>query len=266
LSVPPLLVCALAASLYALGGRGRHRVWRETSFYAGVASVLIVLEPPFDNWADTSFALHMTQHVVLLTVSAPLLVLGRPWPRLWIAFPLQSRRAVARALAGSRSFRVVGRTVSRPAVAFALMTAALAVWHVPSLYDAAVRSESVHILEHVCFLATALLFWGALLEAPPVRARTDDLHRAAWFGAALLPSWILAIVLAYATTPLYGAYASLAHRPGGLSALADQQLAAGVMWVPGSLAYLIAGIYFFYRWLEPAKPAAEPRHEELSWT
>jgi putative membrane protein len=266
LSVPPLLVCALAASLYALGGRGRHRVWRETAFYAGVASVLIVLEPPFDNWADTSFALHMTQHVVLLTVSAPLLVLGRPWPRLWIAFPLRSRRAVARALARSRSFRVVGRTVSRPAVAFVLMTAALAVWHVPSLYDAAVRNEGVHILEHVCFLATALLFWGALLEAPPVRARTDDLHRAAWFGAALLPSWILAIVLAYASTPLYGAYVSLAHRPGGLSALADQQLAAGVMWVPGSLAYLIAGIYFFYRWLEPAKPAAEPRHEELSWT
>jgi putative membrane protein len=266
LSVPPLLVCALAASLYALGGRGRRRVWRETAFYSGVASVLIVLEPPFDNWADTSFALHMTQHVVLLTVSAPLLVLGRPWPRLWLAFPLPWRRAVARALAGSASFRLVGRTASRPAVAFALMTAALAVWHVPALYDAAVRNEGVHILEHVCFLGTALLFWGALLETPPVRARTDDLHRAAWFGAALVPSWILAIVLAYATTPLYGAYASLAHRPGGLSALADQQLAAGVMWVPGSITFLIAGIYYFYRWLEPAKPPLEPRHEELSWT
>ena len=117
MSVPPLLVCALAASLYALGGRGRHRVWREAAFYGGVASVLIVLEPPFDNWADTSFAMHMVQHVVLLTVSAPLLVLGRPWPRLWIAFPLRWRRAVARALAGSASFRLAGRTVSRPAVA-----------------------------------------------------------------------------------------------------------------------------------------------------
>ena len=99
-----------------------------------------------------------------------------------------------------------------------------------------------------------------------MRARTDDLHRAVWFGAALLPSWMLAIVLAFATTPLYGAYASLAHRPGGLSAMADQQLAAGVMWVPGSIAFLIAGIYYFYRWLEPAKPPVEPRHEELSWT
>ena len=266
MSVLPVVVCGLAATLYALGGRGRRRRWRETSFYAGVVSVLVVLEPPFDNWADTSFALHMTQHVVLLTIAPPLIVVGRPWPRMWLAFPLDARRSVVRALAGSRTFRAVGRTASRPAVAFALMTAALAVWHTPALYDAAVRSEAVHVLEHVCFVGTALLFWGALLEAPPVRARTDDLHRAAWFGAALIPSWILALVLAYAPTPLYGAYASLAHRPGGLSAMADQQLAAGVMWVPGSIAFLAAGIYFFYRWLEPSSRPLEPRPEEFSWT
>ncbi len=208
----------------------------------------------------------MAQHVVLLTVAraaararaavaaalarvpAPVAPLGRARPRRLGVVPARRPDGVP------------------PRVAFALMTAALAVWHVPALYDAAVRNEGVHILEHVCFLGTALLFWGALLEAPPVRARIDHLHRAAWFGAALLPGWILAIVLAYASTPLYGAYASLAHRPGGLSALSDQQLAAGVMWVPGSLAYLIAGIYFFYRWLEPGTPPLEPRHEELSWT
>ena len=266
MSVPPLLLCALAATLYALGGRGRRRPWREAAFYAGVASVLVVLEPPFDTWADTSFGLHMVQHVVLITIAAPLLVLGRPWPRLWLAFPLPARRAVARGLAGSTAFRIVGRTLVRPAVAFALLTAALAVWHVPAFYDAAVRSEGVHILEHLCFLATALLFWGVLLEAPPVRARIDHLRRAAWFAAALLPGWILAIVLAYSSTPLYGAYASLAHRPGGLSAIADQHLAAGVMWVPGSFPFAIAAIYAFYRWLEPAGPSLEPRPEELSWT
>jgi len=265
-SVPPLVVCSVAAGLYALGGRGRHRVWRELSFYAGVASVFVVLEPPFDNWADTSFALHMTQHVVLLTVSAPLLVLGRPWPRLWIAFPLRARRAVGRALAGSAGFRLAGRTLTRPGVAFALMTAALAVWHVPALYDAAVGNEGIHILEHTCFLATALLYWGVLLDAPPVRARIDHLHRAGWFFAALFPGWILAIVLAYASSPLYDSYASLPRRVGGLSALADQQLAAGVMWVPGSLVYFVAGVVAFYRWLGPAQQPPEPQPEELAWT
>jgi putative membrane protein len=257
----PLVVCLAAAALYALGGRGRRRVWREVSFYGGVAAVLAVLVPPFDGWADRSFALHMTQHVVLLTLAPPLLVLGRPWPRLWLAFPLGARRAVARGLAGSTAFRLAGRTLTRPPVALALMTAVLAAWHVPALYSAAVEHEGLHVLEHVTFVATALLYWGSLLEAPPVRARIDHVRRAAWLGAALVPGWILAIVLAFASTPLYDAYASLPHRPGGLSAIADQQLAAGVMWVPGSLAYLVAALVSFYRWLEPS-----PRAEELSWT
>ncbi len=265
MSAGPLALCALAAALYALGGRGRPRRLREASFYAGVLSVVIVLEPPFDGWADTSFALHMTQHVVLMTVAPPLLVLGRPWPRLWLPFPLPARRAVARGLAGSSAFRFVGRAVRRPAVSLTLMTAALALWHVPVLYDAAVRSEGIHVLEHVSFFATSLLFWGSLLEAPPVRARIDHLRRAAWFAAAVLPSWALAVVLGFASTPLYDAYVSIPHRAGGLSSLADQQLAAGVMWVPGSLALTITAVAACYQWLGP-EPRAAPRPEELTWT
>ena len=143
----------------------------------------------------------------------------------------------------------------RPPVALALQSAAIGVWHVPVLYDAAARNEWVHVLEHVCFVAPALVYWGALLDAPPVRTRMDQLHRSIWFAAAMVPGWILAIVLAFAGAPVYGAYQSLT----------DQQLAAGVMWVPGSLAYFIAAFVAFYRWLEPAT-AVEPRPEELSWT
>lgn len=255
MSVLPLLVCGAAAALYALGRRGRTRAWREASFYAGVAAAVVVLEPPFDGWADRWLSVHMAQHVVLLTVVPPLVVLGRPWPRLWLAFPLGARRAVGGALAGSSTFRVAGRTLTRPPVALLLQTAAIAAWHVPALYDAAVRSESIHILEHVCFVAPALVYWGALLDAPPVRARIDHLRKAVWFAAAMVPGWILAIVLAYAHAPVYGAYRSLT----------DQQIGAGVMWVPGSLAYFWAAFIVFYRWLEPSK-AVEPRPEELSWT
>ena len=142
----------------------------------------------------------------------------------------------------------------RKAVAAIAAAAALGIWHIPALYDAAVHSETVHVLEHVSFVAPALLFWGALLEAPPVRARIDHLHRAGWFALAMVPGWILAIVLAFAKTPLYGAYHSLSN----------QQLGAGVMWVPGSLTYFICAFIAFYRWLEPS--VAEPRPEELSWT
>src|SRR6476661_1582387 len=101
MGVAALVLCLLATTLYALGGRGKPRRLRATAFYCGIASALVVLEPPFDGWADTSFALHMTQHVVLMTVAPPLIVLGRPWPRLWLGFPLRARRAVALTLARS---------------------------------------------------------------------------------------------------------------------------------------------------------------------
>jgi cytochrome c oxidase assembly factor CtaG len=250
----PLVVCGAAATLYALGRRGRVRGRREVSFYAGLALTFIVLEPPFDGWADRWLSAHMSQHIVLMTVVPPLVVYGRPWPRMWLPFPLSVRRAVGGALSGSPTFRRTGGFFMRPFVALVLQSAAIGLWHVPVLYDAAVHSESVHVFEHVCFVAPALVFWGALLEAPPVRARISDLRRAIWFAAAMVPGWILAIVLAYSNAPVYSAYPSLT----------DQQLAAGIMWVPGSLAYFVAAFMAVYRWLEPT--GAEPRPEELSWT
>jgi len=252
MSVLALVVCGAAAALYALGRRGRVRAWREACFYAGVAATFVVLEPPFDTWADRWLSAHMAQHVVLLTVVPPLVVLGRPWPRLWLVFPLAARRSVGRALAGSGAFRDAGRILMRPPVALALQSIALGAWHVPQLYDAAARNETVHVLEHVCFVAPALVYWGALLDAAPVRTRMDQLRRAIWFAAAMVPGWILALVLAFAKSPVYGVYHSLT----------DQQIAAGVMWVPGSLTYFVAAFVCFYRWLGPA----ESRHEELSWT
>ena len=250
----PLVVCGAAATLYALGRRGKVRPWREISFYSGIILTFLVLEPPFDGWADTSLSAHMGQHVVLLTVVPPLVVSGRPWPRLWLPFPLSGRRAVGGALSRSPSFRRSAGVLKRPPVALAVQSAAIGAWHVPVLYDAAARNEWIHVCEHVCFVAPALVFWGALLDAPPVRARMDDLWRSIWFAAAMVPGWVLAIVLAFAPGPLYSVYHSMT----------DQQLAAGIMWVPGSLTYLVAAFMTFYRWLEPS--AAEPRPEELSWT
>ena len=256
----PLVVCGTAAALSALGRRGRPRVWREVSFYSGVVLTFVVLEPPFDDWADSWLSVHMSQHIVLMTVVPPLVVLGRPWPRMWLPFPLRARRALGRTLAHSPSFRRGAGFLTRPWVALAVQSAMVALWHVPQLYDAAARNEWIHILEHVCFVVPALVFWGAVLDAAPVRARIDHLHRAIWFTAAMVPSWILAVVLAFASAPVYSAYPSTT----------DQQLAAGIMWVPGSLAYFVAAVAAFYRWLEPgaadAPPALEPRPEELSWT
>jgi cytochrome c oxidase assembly factor CtaG len=183
----------------------------------------------------------MVQHVLLLTVAPPLLVLGRAWPRLWKPLPVPVRRAAARAF-------VAGAPLARPPVALALLSATLGAWHVPALYNATLRNDLVHQFEHVTFVVTALLFWAPVLGAPPLRARLDGARRCLYLVLAMVPGWILAIVLAFERTPLY-AYASDGHR--SLSALADQQLAAGVMWVPGSLVYAVAACWAFYSWLDP---------------
>ena len=149
----PLVVCGATAALYALGRRGRVRAWRELSFYSGVVLAFVVLEPPFDTWADKWLSAHMAQHIVLMTVVPPLVVLGRPWPRLWLPFPLSARRAVGGALSRSPTFRRSAGWLKRPPVALAIQSAAIGIWHVPQLYDAAAGNEWIHVGEHVCFVA-----------------------------------------------------------------------------------------------------------------
>jgi cytochrome c oxidase assembly factor CtaG len=239
----PFLVCVLLAMLYARGGRrgrGRSR-WRAAAFYGGIATIVLALDTPLDAYADRLFWVHMTQHVLLLTVAPPLLVLGRPWPRLWQPLPRTAQ------VIGARAFRA-GAPLAHPTVALVLITVDVGVWHVPALYNATLTNNLIHQVEHLSFVLTGILFWAAMLGAPPLRARLNGLKRSLYFVLALTPNWILAIVLAYARSPLY-AYGALHHRPGGISALADQQLAAGVMWVPGSIAYVVAAGWSFYLWL-----------------
>lgn len=252
----PLALCLAAAAAYARGLHGRRgpgdRRWRAAAFYGGVATLLVALVGPLDDLADSLFVAHMTQHVLLLTVAPPLLVLGRPWLRVWRPLPLAVRRPAAR-------WAVRAAAAAPPVVAWLLMNATMLAWHVPVLYTAAVRHAGIHVLEHASFLATGLLFWTIALAAPPLHARLGEIGRLAYLALALFPGWVLAVVLAFARTPLYQAYADLSSRPGHLSALADQQLAAGVMWVPGSIAYLVAIVIGFYRWLEadggtPSRP------------
>src|SRR5262249_18972048 len=125
----PLVVCGTAAALYALGRRGRPRLWREGSFYRGVVVAFLVLERPFHDCADAWLPVRMRQHIVLMTVRPPLVVLGRPWPRMWLPCPLRARRAVGGALSRSPSFRRSARFLKLPAVALGLQSAMVALWH-----------------------------------------------------------------------------------------------------------------------------------------
>jgi cytochrome c oxidase assembly factor CtaG len=145
------------------------------------------------------------------------------------------------------------RLVARPVPSWLLFNLTFIAWHLPGLYDAALSYGAVHALEHLTFFATALLFWTRVIDSPPLRSKLSDGAKLVYLSSTLVVGWILAIVLAIATSPLYSVYAAEASRPGHISALADQQLAAGVMWVPGSISYTIAIIVIAYRMLEPRK-------------
>jgi len=267
---PSLLgvVVVAGALLYALGLRqrlatGRRRpelVRRAVLFAAALALLDVVLSPAFDRYAEESLSAHMLQHVVLVAVVPPLVVLAAPWLTIWRAFPLATRRSLARGvLALPAPVRRGLRGLVSLVPAFLLVNADLGLWHVPWLYDLTLRNAVVHDVEHASFLVLGTLFWIPILDSPPLHARLGQLQRAAYAGGGAATGWILALVLAFASTPLYPAYAALRHRLGGLSALGDQQLAAGVMLGIGSIPFTIAVFVFVYRWLDVDRPALARR-------
>jgi cytochrome c oxidase assembly factor CtaG len=260
----PFFLVVAAGVLYQLGGRRSvpghrenvERRWRSAAFYGGLLTVVVATDTPLDPLSDTLFSAHMAQHILLLMVAPSLIVLAAPWLRLWQPLPLGLRRTLAKGVARGRwatPLRALGRTLSRPLPAWIAFNAVVVAWHVPPLYDATLSNEAVHDLEHALFFLAGTLFWLQIVDSPPVRARLEYGLRAVYLTGALLVSWVLAIVLALSSSPLYPAYAHLGHRTAGLSALADQQIAGGVMWVPGSIPFTIAFVWALYRWLDPAE-------------
>jgi cytochrome c oxidase assembly factor CtaG len=267
----PLLLVCLAFVLHVLGERraavklgrprGREARWRAASFYAALVVILVALEGPIDDNSAELLWVHMLQHVLLLSLAAPLIALGAPWMSIWRPLPLGFRRSVAKTIARSRwlaPLRWLGRALARPWPALILCSADLALWHVPAVYDLALRVEAVHVLEHLTFIAFGVLLWIQVFESPPLRPRLSLSTRIYYVLGFDVVCWVLSLVLAFASKPLYPAYAHLAHRPGGLSALADQQIAGGVMLGPGSLVATLYVFYGLYRWLGAPRESTPP--------
>ncbi len=252
---PGLIYVVVSAMLYLLGGRGRFRPrpLQALSFFAGLVAIVVALDSPLDVYADQLFWVHMLQHVVLLTVAPPLILLGRPWPTMWRALPLGLRTAVAHALARAR-WTAPLRALAHPIPAWLLFNATVIGWHIPAAYDATLTNGLLHACEHAMFFFSGLLFWARVIDPGPLRPRLVWPVRIAFTVGAMVVGWVLAITLVVVPHAIYGYYAALQSRPGGISAITDQQLAAGMMWVPGSISYTITFLIGFYRWLEPDRP------------
>jgi putative membrane protein len=267
----PLLLVAIALGLHIAGERravkirrrprDRRARLRSCAFYAGLLTIVIALTGPIDNQADRLFWVHMIQHVLLLTVAAPLIVLGAPWMSLWRPLPLGFRRSVAGSLARERwaaPLRAAGRALGSPVGAWLAFSVNLVAWHIPAAFDLTLQHIWIHAAEHTTFLLFGILLWAQVIDSPPLRLTLRIDQRVYYMVASSVVGWVLSLVLAFASRPLYPVYAHLASRPGGISALVDQQLAAGVMLVPGSLTMSVFVFIGLYRWLAPGEEG-DPR-------
>jgi cytochrome c oxidase assembly factor CtaG len=262
----PLVVIALALSgcLYAIGlkrlwvresGVGIRR-WEAAAFGTGWLCLTIALVSPIHTLGGVLFSAHMTQHELLISVCAPLLVLGRPLiPFLW-GLPLAWRRKLGD-WAHGKSVSSTWGALSMPSVAFSLHAIALWVWHLPGPYQSTLTSELMHSLQHISFLGTGLLFWWTVFKS-----RSTELGYGAavlyLFGTAL-QTGALGALLTFAPHLWYPAYAATTG-PWGLTPLEDQQLGGLIMWIPGSIPYVLAGLMMFARWLRLSEMRAV-RHE-----
>ncbi len=258
----------LSGQLYVIGARRarlrgrplRHGTRRGVAFAAALVALELALCEPFHRIADQSLAGHMVQHVVLMSFVPPLLVLAAPWMTVWRGIPLAGRRRLARSvLALPGGFRRSVRAFVSPWPAWLLIAIDLGLWHIPWVYDLTLRSTPAHYAEHASFLIFGTLFWIPVLDSPPMRGRLTDLRAIGYVIAGTATGWVLAVVLALAPSPLYPAYAALHHRLFGMSALGDQQVAAGVMLGIGSIPYAIAVFVYLYHWLDEERPANPPR-------
>lgn len=257
----PTALTLLAFALHVLGerravvitGRPRDRRarTRALTFYAGLLIVLVALQSPLDSLAETLFWAHMIQHLLLLVVAAPLIVLGRPWMSIWRPLPLGLRRALARTILRApwmAPVRTLFGALASPVGAWLAFNLNLIVWHLPGPYDVTLRNLDVHVLEHVTFLAFGILFWAQALAVTPARRPLSTLPRIGYVATASVVNIGLSMYLAFAQHPLYSPYALLGHRPGGISALADQQIGAGIMWTAGDMPFAIAIAVLIQQW------------------
>lgn len=241
----PGLLLSAAAALAAYGwGVHRARSWpahRSACFALGVLAAIIALCSGLDGWADELLSVHMVQHLVLTLVAAPLLVAGSPLLLGLRALPHDGARTLARALRSPAA-----RALTHPLTTWTLLPAAMIASHLTGIYELTLRDPLAHALEHLAFLAAAILFWLPLLGNEPLRHRPGLVGRMLYLLLAMPAMALPGVVLTIDAAPRYAAYVAPA-RALRVDPLRDQQLAGTIMWVPGSV--LAAALTLLVAWL-----------------
>ena len=249
-----ILPLALGGFFYTAGWqrlreRGSQRLasrWRLIAFLLGLAMVAISLMSAVDSLSSDLFTMHMIQHLLLVMVAAPLIMLGNPFPFIIWGMPRGREIGLALFRPGA-SFRRMLRQVTGRGVTWMFFVACLWGWHDPGAYDAAIKSDLVHDIEHLSFYLSALLFWWHVVQSGPVIHERPSLGaRTAYTLSAVPINMVAGVAIAFASEPIYRHYTTV-PRAWGLTVLQDQMLGGVIMWIPGSMMYIIAGIILISR-------------------
>src|SRR5215510_13345505 len=235
----------LAGSIYLCGWwqlyhrlPQRFTVWRLIAFQAGLLTLFLALASPLHPLAELLLQFHMIQHLLLMMVVPPLLWLGAPVLPLLRGLPRPVLQYGLSPFFSSPGLQRLGHFLTHPIVCLVAFTVDTVAWHLPSLYELALRSEFWHEVQHTCFLSTGLLFWWPVVQPWPSRLRWPRWTIIPYLLFADIQNTALSAFLIFSERVLYPSYTG-ASRLWGISALDDQAAAGAIMWVPGSMIFLV---------------------------
>jgi putative membrane protein len=249
-SPPWLLTAGIAASaaVYFRGWlairktrRAQFPSWRLGVFLTGMATLWAALASPLDAFADALLSAHMVQHLLLMSAVPPLVWLGLPVVPILRGLPRSFTRAVAGPLLSSPALLWIGRALTRPVVAWLAMNLTFLLWHTPAAYDYALWNQPWHRLEHICFLATSLLFWYPVIQPWPARRHSLGWGILLYLLGADFVNTALSAFLAFCDRPVYGYYV-VRPNPFHVDPVSDQAVGAVIMWVLGSIVFLVPAV------------------------
>jgi putative membrane protein len=223
--------------------------WRAGSFVVGLLLIWIATASPLVALDHEMLTAHMVQHLLLMTLAPPLILLGIPRRPLAHGLPQRFLRAI-RCPLRSEATRQLASVVTHPALCWLAAASTLVVWHIPSVFMLGLRSQMWHGVEQVSFLATGLLFWSPVIRPWQNSLKWPESSMLLYLFLATLPCDILSGFLVFCDRVVYPVLLSSPHS-FGLSALEDQQCAGALMWTCVTLVYLIAGAVFTARLLSP---------------
>jgi putative membrane protein len=262
------LALSLAALVYLRGWFRLHAAlptlfsaWRLTTFVAGVISVWVAIGSPVAAFDDISLSVHMLQHLLLMSAAPPLILLGSPALPLLQGLPESLARKVLAPVLRLAPVKRFGHFVTNPAVCWLAAALALIGWHVPAVFELALRHEWLHHLEHASFLVTGLLFWWPVVQPWPSTARWPEWLIPLYLFCATLPCDALSGFLAFCDRVIYSSYLFAPHL-FGLPPLEDQELAAAFMWASVTFILLVPAVVITMHILSPQR--GHPSGEDFS--